>query len=227
MTSSQSEENATLTRSDGFADETVKVPEMAESISEGTLKQWLKKPGDFVKADEEVATIETDKIDVSVNAPKSGTITETLAEEEDTVTVGQDLFKLEPGDEPSGDASGKKEEKPKKEEKKEEKPKEEDKDEGKEKQKEEKPKDEGQDEGKKKESGSKRRGQDKKSDVEKKEVEPERPEPQQTETRQPEGRKDYGKQTQESSSDKQEKPKPFDRTERRVRRAPPRSSTPG
>ncbi|PWN91755.1 dihydrolipoamide succinyltransferase [Acaromyces ingoldii] len=68
--------------------ETVKVPQMAESITEGTLKQWNKKKGDFVKADEEVATIETDKIDVSVNAPQSGTIVETLANEEDTVQVG-------------------------------------------------------------------------------------------------------------------------------------------
>lgn len=42
--------------------ETVKVPQMAESITEGTLKQWNKKKGDFVNADEEVATIETDKV---------------------------------------------------------------------------------------------------------------------------------------------------------------------
>ena len=42
--------------------ETVKVPQMAESISEGTLKTWLKQPGDSVEADEEVATIETDKV---------------------------------------------------------------------------------------------------------------------------------------------------------------------
>ncbi|KDQ58389.1 hypothetical protein JAAARDRAFT_34179 [Jaapia argillacea MUCL 33604] len=78
--------------------ETVKVPQMAESISEGTLKTFHKKPGDRVEADEEVATIETDKIDVSVNAPAAGTITELLASEEDTVTVGQDLFKFEPGE---------------------------------------------------------------------------------------------------------------------------------
>ncbi|KAI0783759.1 dihydrolipoyllysine-residue succinyltransferase 1 [Abortiporus biennis] len=78
--------------------ETVKVPQMAESISEGTLKTWLKKVGDTVEADEEVATIETDKIDVSVNAPTAGTITEVLANEEDTVTVGQDLFRIEPGE---------------------------------------------------------------------------------------------------------------------------------
>ena len=38
---------------------------MAESISEGTLKQWQKKVGDFVEADEEVATIETDKVRLS------------------------------------------------------------------------------------------------------------------------------------------------------------------
>lgn len=71
---------------------------MAESLSEGTLKQWTKQVGDYVERDEEVATIETDKIDVSVNAPEAGTITEHLASEEDTVEVGQDLFKMEPGE---------------------------------------------------------------------------------------------------------------------------------
>ncbi|KAN0059728.1 2-oxoglutarate dehydrogenase complex E2 component [Thecaphora frezii] len=102
--------------------EIVKVPQMAESITEGTLKQWNKKVGDFVKADEEVATIETDKIDVSVNAPQSGTIVEVFANEEDTVEVGKDLFKLEPGEAPAEGASGggeKKFEEPKKEEKEE------------------------------------------------------------------------------------------------------------
>ncbi|MCJ1265422.1 2-oxoglutarate dehydrogenase complex E2 component [Lobaria immixta] len=75
---------------------------MAESISEGTLKQWSKKIGDFVEQDEEIATIETDKIDVAVNAPEAGTIKEYLANEEDTVTVGQDLLKLELGGAPTG-----------------------------------------------------------------------------------------------------------------------------
>lgn len=45
-----------------YVAETVKVPQMAESISEGTLKSWLKQPGEYVNADEEVATIETDKV---------------------------------------------------------------------------------------------------------------------------------------------------------------------
>ncbi|KAI9845866.1 MAG: 2-oxoglutarate dehydrogenase complex E2 component [Thelocarpon superellum] len=82
------------------ADKTVKVPEMAESITEGTLKQWSKQIGDFVEQDEEIATIETDKIDVAVNAPEAGTIKEFLANEEDTVTVGQDLVKMELGGAP-------------------------------------------------------------------------------------------------------------------------------
>ncbi|BGP39745.1 hypothetical protein JCM10450v2_003715 [Rhodotorula kratochvilovae] len=91
-------------------DEIVKVPSMAESITEGTLKQWLKQKGDYVEADEEIATIETDKIDVAVNAPKAGTITELLAGEEDTVTVGQDLFKLDTsGSKPEGGAAAKEE----------------------------------------------------------------------------------------------------------------------
>uniref|UniRef100_A0A093UPL5 dihydrolipoyllysine-residue succinyltransferase n=1 Tax=Talaromyces marneffei PM1 TaxID=1077442 RepID=A0A093UPL5_TALMA len=79
------------------ADTIVKVPEMAESITEGTLKQFSKQVGDFVERDEEIATIETDKIDVAVNAPESGTIKELLVSEEDTVTVGQPIVKLEPG----------------------------------------------------------------------------------------------------------------------------------
>ncbi|KAF7715117.1 Dihydrolipoyllysine-residue succinyltransferase [Penicillium ucsense] len=80
-----------------YADSIVKVPQMAESITEGTLKQFSKQVGDYVERDEEIATIETDKIDVSVNAPEAGTIKELLVNEEDTVTVGQDLVKLEVG----------------------------------------------------------------------------------------------------------------------------------
>ncbi|KAL4864950.1 hypothetical protein BDV12DRAFT_175322 [Aspergillus spectabilis] len=83
-----------------YADTVVKVPQMAESITEGTLKQFSKQVGDYVERDEEIATIETDKIDVSVNAPESGVIKELLVNEEDTVTVGQDLVKLEAGGAP-------------------------------------------------------------------------------------------------------------------------------
>ncbi|KAK9382293.1 uncharacterized protein V2V93DRAFT_366937 [Kockiozyma suomiensis] len=95
-----------------YAISTVPVPPMAESITEGTLKQWVKQVGDFVEQDEEVASIETDKIDVAVNAPAAGVITEFLAAEEDTVTVGQDLFKL---DTDAAGSSAPKEEAPKEE----------------------------------------------------------------------------------------------------------------
>ncbi|KAM0550662.1 hypothetical protein ACHAPJ_008921 [Fusarium lateritium] len=99
-----------------YADSVIKVPQMAESISEGTLKQFSKSIGDYVAQDEEIATIETDKIDVAVNATESGTIKEFLVGEEDTVTVGQDLVRIELGGEPSGD----KKEAPKEESKQEE-----------------------------------------------------------------------------------------------------------
>ncbi|KAJ4313654.1 2-oxoglutarate dehydrogenase complex E2 component [Fusarium piperis] len=86
-----------------YADSVIKVPQMAESISEGTLKQFSKSIGDYVEQDEEIATIETDKIDVAVNAPEAGTIKEFLASEEDTVVVGQDLVRIELGGAPAGD----------------------------------------------------------------------------------------------------------------------------
>ncbi|KAI7869282.1 dihydrolipoyllysine-residue succinyltransferase E2 component [Spinellus fusiger] len=106
-----------------YADKVIKVPQMAESISEGTLKQWVKKVGDFVHQDEEVATIETDKVDVTVNSPASGTILEVYAQEEDNVSVGADFFKLELGDAPAGGAAQPKKEEVKKEEVKKEEPK--------------------------------------------------------------------------------------------------------
>ncbi|CAI7641585.1 unnamed protein product [Penicillium discolor] len=106
-----------------YADSIIKVPSMAESITEGTLKQFSKQVGDFVERDEEIATIETDKIDVSVNAPESGTIKEFLVNEEDTVTVGQDLVKIELGGAPEGGKKDEGAEKPKEPEPKESEPK--------------------------------------------------------------------------------------------------------
>lgn len=100
-----------------YAHTIVKVPQMAESITEGTLKQWNKKVGDYVEQDEEIATIETDKIDVAVNAPESGVLKELLANEEDTVTVDQEIAKIEAGAAPEGGAKSEgAEEPPKKEE---------------------------------------------------------------------------------------------------------------
>lgn len=80
---------------------------MAESISEGTLSQFFKAVGEQVEMDEEIATIETDKIDVSVNAPKAGVLTKLLVQEGDVVTLEQGLAILDTDGTPSPDAQSK------------------------------------------------------------------------------------------------------------------------
>src|SRR5829696_7193812 len=65
----------------------VQVPALGESITEGTLAQWLKKPGDAVAADEPIASLETDKVTVEVPSPVAGVMAEQLVKEGDTVAV--------------------------------------------------------------------------------------------------------------------------------------------
>ncbi|MDQ0217873.1 2-oxoglutarate dehydrogenase complex dihydrolipoyllysine-residue succinyltransferase [Peribacillus cavernae] len=67
----------------------VKVPELAESISEGTVAQWLKQAGEHVEKGDYILELETDKVNVEIISDHSGTIKELLAEEGDTVQVGQ------------------------------------------------------------------------------------------------------------------------------------------
>lgn len=67
----------------------VKVPELAESITEGTIAEWLKQVGDTVDKGEAILELETDKVNVEVVSEEAGTIQELLAEEGDTVEVGQ------------------------------------------------------------------------------------------------------------------------------------------
>ncbi|KAK1975462.1 2-oxoacid dehydrogenase acyltransferase [Colletotrichum cereale] len=88
----------------------ITVPQMAESITEGTVASLGKQVGDRVEADEEVASIETDKIDVAVNAPEDGTILEFFVAEGDTVEVGQKLARIETGGASAEGGSSKKEE---------------------------------------------------------------------------------------------------------------------
>ncbi|MBU6337230.1 MAG: multifunctional oxoglutarate decarboxylase/oxoglutarate dehydrogenase thiamine pyrophosphate-binding subunit/dihydrolipoyllysine-residue succinyltransferase subunit [Acidobacteria bacterium] len=72
-------------------------PEAGESVTEGTLLDWHVAVGDPVKDGQTVVEISTDKVDVELPAPASGTITEILAEAGETVTVGQVLARLEAG----------------------------------------------------------------------------------------------------------------------------------
>ena len=76
----------------------VKVPTLGESITEATLGQWLKKPGDAVKADEPIASLETDKVAVEVPAPVAGVIGALVVNEGDTVEVGALIATIEAGD---------------------------------------------------------------------------------------------------------------------------------
>ena len=64
------------------------VPTMGESVTEGTVAQWLKQPGDTVAQDEPVVEVETDKVTLEVNAPAAGVLEKILAEEGATVEVG-------------------------------------------------------------------------------------------------------------------------------------------
>jgi 2-oxoglutarate dehydrogenase E2 component (dihydrolipoamide succinyltransferase) len=73
----------------------VEVPALGESITEGTLAKWLKKPGEPVAADEPIAELETDKVSVEVPSPIAGVLTEQLAAEGDTVAVGAPIARID------------------------------------------------------------------------------------------------------------------------------------
>jgi len=75
----------------------VKVPVLGESITEATLGEWLKQPGDTVAADEPIASLETDKVALEVPAPEAGTLSEHLVAVGDTVEVGAIIAKIEAG----------------------------------------------------------------------------------------------------------------------------------
>jgi 2-oxoglutarate dehydrogenase E2 component (dihydrolipoamide succinyltransferase) len=73
----------------------VTVPTLGESITEATLGKWLKKPGEPVKADEPVASLETDKVAVEVPSPVAGTMGEQVVAEGSTVSVGAVIGRIE------------------------------------------------------------------------------------------------------------------------------------
>ncbi|QQK79976.1 2-oxoglutarate dehydrogenase complex dihydrolipoyllysine-residue succinyltransferase [Salicibibacter cibi] len=73
----------------------IKVPELAESITEGTIAEWLKKPGDFVEKGEAVAELETDKVNVELNAEQSGVLQEIISDEGEDVSVGDVVATLD------------------------------------------------------------------------------------------------------------------------------------
>ena len=63
------------------------MPQMGESIAEGTITKWLKKVGDTVKRDEPLFEISTDKVDAEIPSPAAGTLAEILVQEGKTVPI--------------------------------------------------------------------------------------------------------------------------------------------
>src|SRR5258708_4612297 len=74
----------------------VVLPQMGESVTEGTILEWHKHEGDTVEADETLVEVSTDKVDAEVPSPISGTVTKIHAPEGETVAVGAVLCELSP-----------------------------------------------------------------------------------------------------------------------------------
>ena len=75
----------------------VKVPTWAKSVSEATIGQWLKQPGEAVAVDEPIVSLETDKVAIEVNAPVAGVMGQQLVKLGDTVAVGALIATIEAG----------------------------------------------------------------------------------------------------------------------------------
>ncbi|MBB1160200.1 2-oxoglutarate dehydrogenase, E2 component, dihydrolipoamide succinyltransferase [Amycolatopsis dendrobii] len=75
----------------------VTLPELGESVTEGTVTRWLKQEGDTVEVDEPLLEISTDKVDTEVPSPVAGTVVKISAKEDDTVEVGGELAVIDDG----------------------------------------------------------------------------------------------------------------------------------
>src|SRR5699024_11025789 len=115
--SSSSDSDDSASAASGDATD-VEMPELAESVTEGTITQWLKSVGDTVEVDEPLLEVSTDKVDTEIPSPVAGTLVEILADEDDTIDVGSVIARI--GDENAKPASDDKKDEPKEEPKKEE-----------------------------------------------------------------------------------------------------------
>ena len=79
----------------------ITVPTLGESLTEATVAKWLKKVGDSVQEDEEIVSLETDKVSIDVTAPKSGILSEIVAKDGATVEVGAHLGSIDASASPS------------------------------------------------------------------------------------------------------------------------------
>ena len=84
--------------------ETVNLPALGESVTEGTVTRWLKEVGEEVAVDEPLVEVSTDKVDTEIPSPVAGVLQEILVEEDDTVEVGAPLATI--GDGEASDSQG-------------------------------------------------------------------------------------------------------------------------
>src|ERR671934_238175 len=84
----------------------VKMPELGESISEGTITRWLKQEGDRVEADEPLFEVSTDKVDTEVPSPVAGVLKSIKVQADETVQVGAELAEIEQDGEGAGETAG-------------------------------------------------------------------------------------------------------------------------
>jgi pyruvate/2-oxoglutarate dehydrogenase complex dihydrolipoamide acyltransferase (E2) component len=75
---------------------TVTMPQMGESVVEGTIEQWLVREGDRVEKDQILCEVSTDKVDAEIPAPESGVVAKILVAEGETIEVGTEIAVLEP-----------------------------------------------------------------------------------------------------------------------------------
>jgi pyruvate dehydrogenase E2 component (dihydrolipoyllysine-residue acetyltransferase) len=88
----------------------VKMPELGESITEGTITRWIKQEGDRVEVDEPLFEVSTDKVDTEVPSPVSGVLKSIKVQADETVEVGAELAIIEQDGEAGGDEGGTSEE---------------------------------------------------------------------------------------------------------------------
>jgi pyruvate dehydrogenase E2 component (dihydrolipoamide acetyltransferase) len=84
----------------------VKMPELGESITEGTITRWIKQEGDRVEADEPLFEVSTDKVDTEVPSPVAGVLKTIKVQADETVEVGAELAIIEQDGEASGESGG-------------------------------------------------------------------------------------------------------------------------
>jgi 2-oxoisovalerate dehydrogenase E2 component (dihydrolipoyl transacylase) len=84
----------------------VTMPQLGESVTEGTILKWMKQPGDPVELDDSLCEIETEKVTAELPSPFSGTMGKILVPEGETVEVGADLCEIDEGEVPAGTGSG-------------------------------------------------------------------------------------------------------------------------